>query len=133
MTAFPTRSKARTAAAMADLFGLPVSAGTVATVTARAGDDLGEFLAAVRARLAAAPVANFDETGLRVAGRLHWLHSASTGRWSLLFLHRRRGREAMLHGGVLEEFTGVAVHDAWAPYDTFTGATHVLEPVRIPV
>jgi len=119
-------SKTRTAQAMADLFGLPVSDGTVASVTARAGGDLTGFLAAVRAQLAAAPVANFDETGLRVEGRLHWLHSASAGRWSLLHVHRRRGREAMLGGGVLPAFTGVAVHDAWAPYDTFTGATHVL-------
>lgn len=119
-------SKKRTAQAIADLFGLPVSQGTVATVTARAGADLAEFLSAIRARLAAAAVANFDETGLRVEGRLHWLHSASTGRWSLLFVHRRRGREAMLEGGVLGSFTGVAVHDAWAPYDTFTDAAHVL-------
>ena len=119
-------SKARTAQAMADLFDLPVSAGTVAAVTARAGADLGGFLAAVREQLTAAPVVNFDETGLRVAGRLHWLHSASTGRFCLLHVHRRRGREAMLHAGVLEQFTGVAVHDAWAPYDTFTDARHVL-------
>lgn len=119
-------SKARTAQAMAELFGLPVSAGTVASVTARAGADLAPFLAAVREQVAAAPVANFDETGLRVEGRLHWLHSASTSMFSLLHVHRRRGREAMLAGGVLEAFTGIAVHDAWAAYDTFTDATHVL-------
>lgn len=28
--------------------------------------------------------------------------------------------------GVLPAFTGTAVHDAWAPYDTYTGATHAL-------
>jgi hypothetical protein len=27
---------------------------------------------------------------------------------------------------VLPGFRGVAVHDAWAPYDTYTGATHAL-------
>ena len=119
-------SKKRTAQAMAELFALPVSEGTVAAVTARAGADLDTFRDRVRARLAAAPVVNFDETGLRVADRLHWLHSASTGEFALLHVHRRRGREAMLEGGVLNSFTGVAVHDAWAPYDTFTDATHVL-------
>jgi transposase len=119
-------SKARTAQAMAELFDLPVSAGTVAAATARAAADLDGFLTSVREQLSAAPVANFDETGLRVEGRLHWLHSASTGKFSLLHVHRRRGREAMLHGGVLDAFTGVAVHDAWAPYDTFTAARHVL-------
>lgn len=28
--------------------------------------------------------------------------------------------------GVLPRFTGTAVHDAWAPYDTYTNATHAL-------
>ncbi len=28
--------------------------------------------------------------------------------------------------GILPSFTGVAVHDAWAPYDTYTGAEHSL-------
>jgi len=119
-------STARTAQALAELFALPVSPGTVAAVTARAGADLDGFLAAARERITAAPVVHVDETGLRVEDRLHWLHSASTGRFSVLPVHRRRGRAAMLAGGVLDRFTGVAVHDAWAPDDTFTEATHVL-------
>ncbi len=69
---------------------------------------------------------NFDETGLRCEGRLAWLHSASRDRFSLLFAHHRRGVEAMTAMGVLPAFTGVAVHDAWAPYDTYTAARHVL-------
>lgn len=119
-------SKARTAQAMAELFGLPVSEGTVVALTARAGTDLTSFCALVRAQIARAPVVNFDETGLRVDGALHWLHCASTGKYSLLHVHRKRGRDAMLDAGVLTDFTGIAVHDAWAPYDTFTNASHVL-------
>ena len=119
-------SKKRTAHALADLFGIPVSEGTVAAVTDRAGADLTDFLELSRRGLATAPVVHFDETGLRVAGRLHWLHSASTGALSLLTVHHRRGREAMLAAGVLPTFTGVAVHDAWAPYDSFPTARHVL-------
>jgi hypothetical protein len=76
--------------------------------------------------IAAAPVAHFDETGFRVEGRLHWVHSASTGKWSLITVHRRRGTEAMDATGVLPGFTGVAVHDAWAPYDTYADAGHAL-------
>lgn len=119
-------SKQRTAQALGELFNTPVSEGTVSAATARAAADLDGFCAAVRERIAAAAVAHFDETGLRADGRLHWLHSASTPRYTLITCHRRRGREAMDAAGVLPGFTGVAVHDAWAPYDTYPQLTHAL-------
>lgn len=119
-------SKDRTASALGELFGLPVTGATVLAMTRRAAGGLEGFLERARAEIAVAPVAHFDETGLRVAGRLHWVHSASTGTWSLITVHAKRGVEAMNAAGVLNHFTGVAVHDAWAPYDTYTAAEHAL-------
>lgn len=119
-------SKKRTAQAIGELFGIPLSDGTVAAVTGRAAADLTEFLAQVGARLKASPVVHFDETGLRCQGRNQWLHSASTHRFTRLFFHRRRGVEAMNTMGVLPGFTGTAVHDAWAAYDTYPAAKHAL-------
>jgi transposase len=117
----------RVAQAVADLFGVPISQGSVAALTARSARRLdGDFLAAIRTALAGAELVNFDETGFRVAGRLHWVHSASTSRYSLLYVHPKRGRAAMDAGGVLPVFTGIAVHDAWAPYDCYPNATHAL-------
>lgn len=92
----------------------------------RAAAALEEFGERARQEIADAPLAHFDETGLRVVGCLHWVHSASTGKWSLITVHRRRGVEAMNAAGVLPGFRGVAVHDAWAPYDTYTDADHAL-------
>jgi hypothetical protein len=119
-------SKNRTAQALADLFGIPLSSGTVAALTARAAGRLGGFLEHAREQIAASGVAGFDETGFRVAGRLHWVHCARTGKYTLLMVHPKRGTEAMKAMGVLPRFTGVAVHDAWAPYDTYTGPEHQL-------
>jgi transposase len=117
----------RVAQTVSDVFGVPISQGSVAALTARAARRLeGDFLAAIRTALAAAQVVHFDETGFRVAGRLHWVHSASTGKYSLLYVHRKRGRDAIDAGGVLPVFTGIAVHDAWAPYDCYPQATHAL-------
>ena len=119
-------SKKRTAQALSELFGTPVSEGTVATATRRASGDLTGFLELVRGRITDSPVVHFDETGFRVEGKLHWVHSASTGKYSLITVHRRRGTKGMDHAGVLCGFAGVAVHDAWAPYDTYSRVTHAL-------
>lgn len=67
-----------------------------------------------------------DETGLRVAGKPHWVHSASTDKYSLVYVHPKRGKLGIDAGGVLDRFTGIAVHDAWTPYDYYTDATHSL-------
>jgi transposase len=119
-------SKKRTAQALAELFGIPLSAGTVAAITARAAGRLDDFLERARADITAGDVAGFDETGFRVAGRLHWVHCARTSKYTLLMVHPRRGRQAMEAMSILPSFAGVAVHDAWAPYDTYSTPDHQL-------
>jgi len=114
----------RTAQALADLVGAEVASGTVAAILGECADGLDGFIDAVRSQLAAAPVAHFDETGARVAGRLHWLHSACTDRLSLFTVHPTRGRQAMDAAGVLPDFQGVAVHDGWSSYGRYQQATH---------
>src|SRR3954466_6027878 len=116
----------RTARLLAELFGTPMAAGTVAAWTARAAAGLEPFTAAARAALNAAELLHVDETGLRVAGRLHWLHVACSDRFTALFCHRKRGTEAIDAAGVLPHFTGIAVHDAFAPYARYPAATHAL-------
>src|SRR4051795_4868216 len=116
----------RTAALLAELFGTPMSTGTVAAWTGRAAAGLAPFTAAARAALTEAPLVHADETGLRVAGRLHWLHVASSARFTALFCHRKRGKEAIDAAGVLPHFTGIAVHDAFAPYARYRSVTHAL-------
>jgi transposase len=119
-------SQQRTALALAELFGIPLSSGTVAALTARAARRLDGFTENVREQIAASDVAGFDETGFRVAGRLAWVHCARTGTYTLLMVHPRRGRQAIEAMGILPRFAGIAVHDAWAPYDTYAAPDHQL-------
>lgn len=119
-------SRWRTAHAVRDLFGVAISAGTVSAWGARAAAGLSGFTQRVTDLLRAAPVVGFDETSLRVDGANWWVHTACTPDLTLLSVHERRGVEGSDAGGVLPEFTGVAVHDAWAPYDTYDQATHAL-------
>jgi transposase len=119
-------SKQRTAQALSELFGTPVSQGTVAAMSERAADRLDEFRTVVAVRIAAAEVAGFDETGLRVEGKLHWVHCARTDKYTLITCHPKRGKQGIDDAGVLARFTGVAVHDAWGPYDTYIDPEHQL-------
>ena len=106
----------RAAQLLADVLGAPVAAGTLAGLVAEAATGLGDFGGAVRDQLAHAPVLHVDETGARVAGRLHWVHSASTPELTWQTVHPKRGKVAMDAAGILPSFGGVAVHDGWSPY-----------------
>ncbi len=109
-----------------DGVGADVSAGWLGGLVAEAARGLGGFVELVREQLTRAEVAHFDETGARVAGRLHWVHSASTPLLSLFVVHPKRGVVAMDAAGVLPGFGGVAVHDCWSPYWHYPNASHAL-------
>lgn len=121
-------AQARTAQAMTDLFGVAMSAGAVAAAHLRASDALAdsEFVDQVRDVLTGADVVHVDESGLRVAGSLHWVHVATTGKYTLIWVHPKRGRAGIEAGEVMASMTGIAVHDAWAPYDTYRPGAHQL-------
>ena len=112
-------SRDRACQALSELFGCAPAPGALASAARKAAGLLAPALAAVTARLKAAEVAHFDETGFRVAGRLAWVHSASAGDFALFTVHARRGKEGMDAAGILPAFAGIAVHDAWAPYDCY--------------
>jgi transposase len=116
----------RAAELLAHALGASVSAGWLAGVVAEGAAGLEGFAQTVREQLKVAGVAHFDETGARVAGRLHWVHSASTALLSWFTVHPRRGVVAMDAAGVLPGFTGVAVHDGWSPYWRYDKAAHAL-------
>jgi transposase len=102
---------------MRDLFACgSFSEGTLANFDEDCARRLEPVDAMVRDLVAAAHVAGFDETGVRSAGSLHWLHVASTRLLTWYHAHKRRGREAMDAAGILAGFRGVAVHDFWKSY-----------------
>ena len=65
-----------------------------------------------------------DETGLRVEGKLHWTHVASTEQVTYLEVHPKRGREALDEIGILPERKGVVVHDGYTSYEQYPDAEH---------
>ncbi|WP_036774116.1 IS66 family transposase, partial [Polaromonas glacialis] len=57
-----------------------------------------------------------DESGLRVASCLQWLHTAATATHTWYGVHPKRGMQAIADHGVLPNYAGTLVHDCWAPY-----------------
>jgi transposase len=120
-------SRDRAMQAMADMFGCAPTAAAIAAMVRKIAAFTSPAVDAIVKALLKAEVAHFDETGFRVAGKLAWVHSASSGRYVLVTVHPKRGTEGMDAAGVLPAFAGIAVHDAWAPYDTYHGvAAHAL-------
>ena len=101
---------------MQDLFGVRIRAGTLARIEQECARRLKETVDQIPKEVATAAVVHFDETGLRVQGKLAWLHNASTTQTTFYQVHPRRGAQAIEAMGVLGNFRGVAVHDGWASY-----------------
>jgi transposase len=82
--------------------------------------------AAACTALAKAGLVHADETGLRVAGRLHKRHVASTSRFTGLRCPRKRGQEAIDAAGVLPQVTGDRRPRRVISYSRYGSATHAL-------
>ncbi|MGH3193021.1 MAG: IS66 family transposase [Streptosporangiaceae bacterium] len=120
-------SRDRAAAALADMFGCAPSPSVIASMAKKIAGCIAPALDTIIKALLSSEVVHFDETGFRVAGKLAWVHSASAGKHVLITVHPKRGTKAMDAAGVLSSFTGIACHDAWAPYDTYASvAGHAL-------
>src|ERR1700733_4638204 len=109
----------RLATLMADLFGVPLVTATIARISQDCAERFQDFIAAVRDRVAAAPVKPLDETGFRIGGKTQRLHIAST---MLLTFYRVAAKRSSL----MACLTGIVVHDHWKPDYTLKGVLHAL-------
>jgi transposase len=109
----------RVAQALSDLFAAAAicSASIVAWVAKKAG-ALAPVYQAIGERVAEAAVRHLDETGYRIAGKLHWLHTTS----SLLYTFYRAGEK---RGDIPRDLQGgVVVHDHFLPYRAMDRVDH---------
>ena len=116
----------RTAQIIEDWVGHRVAEATLMKAQRDCVAAIAPATAAIPAQLQAAPVVRFDESGLRVAGQLQWLHVASTEDLTDYTVHTNRGQAGMGAAGILPGFTGCGVHDHWKSYFTYTDCTHAL-------
>jgi transposase len=108
-----------------DLFGCPINESTVYSASGLCYDKLWESERIIKSKVTGQDVVHADETGVRVAGRLHWLHTATSQFYTYLFVHANRGMKALeSEKSLLGDFKGWLVHDCWSSYFKFDGLSH---------
>ena len=117
---------ARTCELLGDFYGHTPAEALVQAANTAVVKGIAPSLEATQQQLLGAAVVHFDESGLRVAAQLNWLHVASTDQLTYYNVHPQRGRDAMQAMGILPAFKGRAVHDCWQSYFTFDNCQHAL-------
>jgi transposase len=117
----------RTGEILGDLYGQPMGDATIIAAGQEMAKQVTPVNRVVKAHLihTEEPV-HFDETGLRVEGKLQWTHVASTSKMTYLDVHPNRGSKALDEIGILPQRTGKAVHDGYHSYFQYEDADHCL-------
>ena len=115
---------ARTEAVLNDFYGQGPSETAVLDANQQLAQLTQSSLNAIQAQLIASDVVHFDESGLRIANQLQWLHVSSTETLTLYHVDAKRGQVGMKAAGILPDFQGTAMHDHWAAYLAFENCQH---------
>lgn len=111
----------------ADLTGYSYNPATLISTQTALGEQLAPIEAQIKEQLKAAHVCHVDETGVRVEGKLHWLHVASNESYTHLFVHPKRGKDALLsEQSVFGDCLNWTVHDCWKSYFSVGKGRHAL-------
>ena len=110
-----------------DLFRYAINESTVYSASGQCYEMLGPTEEVIKSGVVKSDATHADETGLRVAGKLHWLHTASSLLYTYLFVHEKRGRLALESDkSILNRIRGWLVHDCWSSYFRFTNMKHAI-------
>jgi len=116
----------RLAKTFSDLYGINICPATLVTSSRLLYENLEEYEVKTEEFLANSNLVHFDESGMRVEGKLNWLHSAGNKDAVIYKIHKKRGSEAMKEFYVHSNFKGIAVHDHWKPYFSLQTLLHSL-------
>jgi transposase len=111
---------------LADWFGHSPSEGTIQNWIGIASVRLAPIEAKIKEGIIQAASAGFDETCVRSGKKNAWIHVARTQKLTHFSSPGGRGKVAIEKAGILPAFRGVAHHDAWRAYLSFSQCSHSL-------
>lgn len=108
-----------------DFYGQSPSEAVILNASKQLQEHIQPATETIKRQLHQAQLLHSDESGLRVEGKLHWLHSASTDRLTDYEVHQKRGKDGMDAAGILEGYQGKLVHDHWKSYFAYDQCEHI--------
>lgn len=111
---------------IADFYGQSLSEDTVLGVLETLAQAVQPSLAGIRQALLKSDLLHADETGLRVNQKTEWLHVLATPDLTYYAVQPKRGQVALRQIGLVPEFKGTLLHDAYASYWVFEQCQHAL-------
>ncbi len=109
----------RTQEMFKDLLGIEISDGCLQASNDRCYDNLEETEAQIKECIKTEPVMHNDETGMRCEGKLQWVHTSSTAKYTHYSLQEKRGQIAIEAIGILADYQGTSVHDRYSSYNLY--------------
>jgi transposase len=103
--------------AIESLYRLKLSPATIGHALEKVSEKLGILHEKVRNGINRSKRANFDETGMPVAGKKGWIWVAATEKYAFVQVAMSRGKDVL--ETYFSKFKGVAVVDGWKSYKYF--------------
>ena len=107
--------------------GYGYNPATLVSVQTTLNEQLVPVEEQIKEQLKAAAVCHFDETGVRVGGTLQWLYVAGNADYTHLFVHPKRGQDALLCSqSIFPDCLNWTAHDCRASCFTAGQGRHAL-------
>jgi transposase len=107
------------------IFGQSINEGTIFQIQQMAYEKLETTEKWIANQLRNSEKVHVDESGIRVEGKLYWIHTLGNEQYTLQYVHAQRGYDA--HVGTvsfLKDFEGWLIHDFWSSYLKFKDCKH---------
>jgi transposase len=114
-----------------DWFGVRLSVATLRRSISDCSKKLIKTEARIKKTIRGAEVVHVDETVLSIAGKTKYVHAASAGKLTHYGYEGGRGRAAIEAIGIVPDYGGVIVRDAYPAYDAYQQCKHSLCNVRL--
>jgi len=109
-----------------DCYGLKISGGSLVNFNQQCKEKIKPTIEAIKEILTEDKVLQLDESGMRINGKLNWLHVASNNVATYYDIHSKRGQEAIEEINILPKYKNIVIHDHWKPYLSYKQCEHGL-------